>query len=723
MGEAVLSSSEDWAVKGDSEVEKRRKKKMEEMENNNKIDNDCGDDCDDGDDDEVVEIKMKDGCSSSGAITTWERFLPRMMMRVLLVEADDSTRQIITALLRKCSYRVAAVADGLKAWELLKGRPHNIDLILTEVDLPSVSGFRLLTLIMEHDVCKNIPVIMMSSQDSIGIVYRCMMRGAADYLVKPIRRNELSNLWQHVWRRKSASRNGLRYEGVAQNKGEATSENDPATNQSNGYIPSIQRNEENIDKGSDSQSSCTRPEMEVENVHVDQMQECSQPTRGESFPSDSRTQKSEGHINTGQRFMHGNDARGSMMGIYQDGETEISPGKGSKPESISRRDAIMSSEACENNKFLFNHSRGTIDLNGAFDENQNCNYQNCSSSNGTSKFDSGPKLDLTLRSSSGDFESHMVEKRHNLGHSNASAFTRYINKPLQPTNPTSAGVCDQDKESGSNTEKHMFGFAAGLSFNSDTPPGPSKSSPKSHITFATGQSNHSEVATHSPQPRLFPLPIPVKGVRVNNPVAGYGSVVVPSGFCSQSGSSSGISPSSVAQQESSLLINAFYQTTPEKNKSEQSNGLCRNNSIAKDQSLQNQEHKLDFFEDRGRISPTTDQSASSSLCNGNASHLNSIGYGSACGSNSNVDQTAMIRTVSENKNDESYFNNSGNSHRAIQREAALTKFRMKRKDRCFEKKVRYESRKKLAEQRPRVKGQFVRQAQTDPSTAETEGNS
>ena len=51
------------------------------------------------------------------------------------------------------------MSDGLKAWEVLKARAENIDLILTEVELPSISGFALLTLIMEHDVCKNIPVI------------------------------------------------------------------------------------------------------------------------------------------------------------------------------------------------------------------------------------------------------------------------------------------------------------------------------------------------------------------------------------------------------------------------------------------------------------------------------------------------------------------------------------------------------------------------------------
>lgn len=36
-----------------------------------------------------------------------------------------------------------------------------IDLILTEAELPSISGFALLSLVMEHDICKHIPVISM----------------------------------------------------------------------------------------------------------------------------------------------------------------------------------------------------------------------------------------------------------------------------------------------------------------------------------------------------------------------------------------------------------------------------------------------------------------------------------------------------------------------------------------------------------------------------------
>ncbi|GER41976.1 CCT motif -containing response regulator protein [Striga asiatica] len=50
----------------------------------------------------------------------------------------------------------------------------------------------------------------------------------------------------------------------------------------------------------------------------------------------------------------------------------------------------------------------------------------------------------------------------------------------------------------------------------------------------------------------------------------------------------------------------------------------------------------------------------------------------------------------------------GKAAKVDRREAALMKFRQKRKERCFDKKIRYVNRKKLADRRPRLKGQFVR---------------
>nr|GMC68318.1 two-component response regulator-like APRR5 [Ipomoea batatas] len=210
-----------------------------------------------------VERKRDDesggGGGGSAAVFRWERFLAKMAVRVLLVEADDSTRHIISALLRKCGYKVAAVCDGLKAWEVLKKKPHNVDLILAEVDLPSISGYALLTLIMEHDICKNIPVIMMSSQDSVSTAYGCMLRGAADFLVKPIRKNELTNLWQHVWRRQALS------------SGAMVENNDIS-------------NGECREKGSEDQSCCSKPDIDSEREMTEHIQDLLQPNWDRSLP-------------------------------------------------------------------------------------------------------------------------------------------------------------------------------------------------------------------------------------------------------------------------------------------------------------------------------------------------------------------------------------------------------------------------------------------------------
>ncbi|WJX40604.1 hypothetical protein P8452_28059 [Trifolium repens] len=637
----------------------------------------------------------------------WEKFLPKMVLRVLLVEADDCTRQIITALLRKCNYKVAAVADGLKAWEIMKGRPRNFDLILTEVDLPSISGYALLTLIMEHDICKNIPVIMMSSQDSVSTVYKCMCRGAADYLVKPIRINELRNLWQHVWRRQSltanAGINGPQDETDTQQKVEATAENNAAGYRSSGEAACIQINKDLIEKGSDAQSSCTKPNMEAESGLVDNMQEFSQLKCADAYPSETKTQDVDIHL--GQALITQDSRTGGLCAANcNNGETNTNNGNDGEDQEHFRI-ASTSGEDHDNHYVEINSTKEAIDLIGAFRTHPNCSLKS-SSIDCTGKFDDSPQLDLSLRSSHpSSLEKEITEERHTLMHSNASAFKRYTNRQLQASATVVINFTDQQREQKTNNENHNS--------ESSIP-----SMQKCNMSLGTSQSKESELATSQSQ-QGHSLPIPVKGVRFNDLCVTYGSTLSP-GFRTQSGPPS--MPGSVVFLEQSFQADAFYQSNVKENNNNSEHiyeprGL--NGNTTPNQMVYTQEHKSEHGEDQRLISPTTDQSVSSSFCNnGNASHLNSIGYGSNCGSSSNVEQVTTFRTsvVSDGKNED--LINGGHSHRSILREAALNKFRLKRKERCYEKKVRYESRKKLAEQRPRVKGQFVRQMNPDPLSAE-----
>ncbi|KAG4172747.1 hypothetical protein ERO13_A11G016500v2 [Gossypium hirsutum] len=625
MGEVLMSSDE---VKTESEVDREN----EEFEGNKR------------------RKIMSGGSFVSGEAVNWESFLPTMALRVLLVEADDSTRQIVTALLRKCNYRVSAVPDGLQAWEMLKAKPHNIDLILTEVDLPSISGFALLTLIMEHEICKSIPVIMMSSQDSISTVYKCMLRGAADYLVKPLRRNELKNLWQHVWRRQQliASGNTPQDESVGQKKVEAISENNAASNCSSGCLVGGERNKEQTEKGSEAQSTCTKPDMEAEDANMENMQEFL------LLPSNS--QEHEVQTNFNQRLLVHEKKTG--VGACKDTEILVEAG-----------DALGDSP------------RKAIDFMGTFDRNCNSSLMNS-----TSKVGSLTHLDFSLgRCYPNAFKNHATREKPTLWHPNSSAFTRYSSRPSQPLQSALTSASDQKKESGTDSEKMLPNSIT--EYNSDTasPTLTPQRNTNPLTTGTTGQLKQTEVAASCTQQVILPVLVP--------------------------------SPSLANQKELACCVNPFHHPSFKSNSSGQFyDRLASNANQLTNQPLQKLDQKMNSTEDRGHIYPTTDQSATSSFCNGSLSQLNGIAYGSSAASNnSNIEQVAVVRASADSKNDDVFPSPSGNSHRSIQREAALTKFRLKRKDRCFEKKVRYESRKKLAEQRPRVKGQFVRQPQADPS--------
>ncbi|CAK7324302.1 unnamed protein product [Dovyalis caffra] len=717
MGEVVVSSGEEWEVKTWSETE-MEKQSREETESETGVVK------------RRRRKKKKGGEEVNNGLVRWERFLPKMVLRVLLVEADDSTRQIIAALLRKCSYKVATVPDGLKAWEILKARPHNIDLVLTEVDLPSISGYALLSLITEHEICKNIPVISMIGRmnfrinindlinlcdkgtysDVFGSFCSDVISGfsAADYLVKPIRKNELINLWQHVWRRQS-SLAGAQEESVGQDKVEATSENNAASNHSIGEMASIQRSKEQAEKGSDSQSSCTKPDLGAEGVHMENMQEFLQPVWSKFSLTDMNMQKHEGRVNLGQKLLvRDSEAEGSAAAACKDSnkmtaDKEISLGSG-------RMDANIGIKGCDNNDALANYPREAIDFMGA-STNHSSSFNNVKIN-----FGSSPHLDLSLRRSQpSGFEIQVTEEKQTLRHSNPSAFTRYTNRPLQLPHSALANTGNQ-KEFGANYDRKIFSNVNG--YNSDAfclAP----STQRSAISLTAGQSKESEFATSSSGQKVFPVQIPVKDARFNNLCNSYGSVYPPI-FCKQSGLSPMMSTSSASQQEPAYKANPFQHSNYGSTSEQLYGQLGQNANDSTNGSLQKQENKLDSLEDRGHISPATDQSASSSFCNGAASHFNSMGYGSTSGSNSNVDQVANVRAASESKNEGGVFTHNSNSHRSIQREAALNKFRLKRKERCYEKKVRYESRKKLAEQRPRVKGQFVRQVYIDPSLPESD---
>ncbi|XP_042408123.1 two-component response regulator ARR2-like isoform X1 [Zingiber officinale] len=120
-------------------------------------------------------------------------------LRVLLVDDDPTCLKILDRMLRKCLYHVTTCSQAMAALNILRAKKECFDLVLSDVYMPDMDGFKLLEHIgLEMDL----PVIMMSADDHKDVVMKGVTHGACDYIIKPVRMESLKNIWQHVVRKK-----------------------------------------------------------------------------------------------------------------------------------------------------------------------------------------------------------------------------------------------------------------------------------------------------------------------------------------------------------------------------------------------------------------------------------------------------------------------------------------------------------------------------------------
>jgi len=102
------------------------------------------------------------------------------------------------------SFPVTACSNSQTALKTLRAKKEDFDIVLSDVHMPDMDGFKLLELIQFE---LDLPVLMMSANSDSSVVLRGIIHGAVDYLLKPVRIEELRNIWQHVVRRIGSAKN------------------------------------------------------------------------------------------------------------------------------------------------------------------------------------------------------------------------------------------------------------------------------------------------------------------------------------------------------------------------------------------------------------------------------------------------------------------------------------------------------------------------------------
>lgn len=101
---------------------------------------------------------------------------------ILVVDDSSVTRTMVKAILEIAGYRVQVAADGTQAWELLRSRP--FDLLVSDVNMPEMSGFDLTEKVRSDRLLRHVPVILVTALDSLEDRARGADVGADAYITK-----------------------------------------------------------------------------------------------------------------------------------------------------------------------------------------------------------------------------------------------------------------------------------------------------------------------------------------------------------------------------------------------------------------------------------------------------------------------------------------------------------------------------------------------------------
>jgi two-component system chemotaxis response regulator CheY len=118
-----------------------------------------------------------------------------MAARILVVDDDESIRELLRLHLTSAGYEVEVAADAIAAgYKVLKSPP---DLIITDVSMPHMDGFEFVAALKADTTVPRIPVIFLTSVEDGDARGREL--GAVGYITKPVRSDRLLSLVaQHV---------------------------------------------------------------------------------------------------------------------------------------------------------------------------------------------------------------------------------------------------------------------------------------------------------------------------------------------------------------------------------------------------------------------------------------------------------------------------------------------------------------------------------------------
>ena len=116
-----------------------------------------------------------------------ESFLPQST--VLIVDDNPQNVELLLAFLESLPVKLVTAMDGIDALE--KVRAHHPDLILLDIMMPRMSGFKVCQKLKSDPATRDIQILMVTALNELGDIEKASECGTDDFVSKPVNKFEL----------------------------------------------------------------------------------------------------------------------------------------------------------------------------------------------------------------------------------------------------------------------------------------------------------------------------------------------------------------------------------------------------------------------------------------------------------------------------------------------------------------------------------------------------
>ncbi|AQL07506.1 Two-component response regulator-like APRR3 [Zea mays] len=568
----------------------------------------------------------------------------------------------------------------------------------------------------------------MSTNDSMSMVFKCLSKGAVDFLVKPLRKNELKNLWQHVWRRchsSSGSESGIQTQKCAKlntgdeyENGSDSNHDDEENDDGDDDDFSVGLNaRDGSDNGSGTQSSWTKRAVEIDSpqpISPDQLVDppdstCAQVIHPRSEICSNKWLPTANKRNVKKQKENKDESMGRYLGIgaprnssaeYQSSLNDVSvnpieKGHENHMSKCKSKKETMAEDDCTNMPSATNAE--TADLISSIARNTEGQQavQAVDAPDGPSKMANGndknhdSHIEVTphelglKRSRTNGATAEIHDERNILKRSDQSAFTRYHTSVA--SNQGGARYGESSSPQDNSSEAMKTDSTCKMKSNSDA--APIKQGSNGSSNNDVGSSTKNVAARPSGDRERVASPLAIKSTQHASAFHTIQNQTSPANLIGEDKADEGIS-------------NTVKMSHP----TEVPQGC-----------VQHHHHVHYYLHVMTQKQPSTDRGSSDVHCGssnvfdppveGHAANYSvnggvSVGHNGCNGQNGSSAVPNIARpniesingTMSQNIAGGGIVSGSGSGNdmyqnRFLQREAALNKFRLKRKDRNFGKKV------------------------------------